>query len=452
MMKALWLAPLLLVAGCAAVGPDYQRPDVALPTAFVGGNSAEVRGLATRAWWEDYRDPILNDLVRRGLAQNLDVKEAEEAVRQAEANLRATGINAALSGSGTAERVRAGGDQMAAGYYTNTSLSADVVLDLFGGIRRGQQAAEADLAASRAEVEVTRLFWLAELIAAYGNARYNQEALAITRETVRAREETVSITRNKFNAGDATELDTAEAEALLETARADLPAYRAQFDANVFAIATLLNEPAAPILAVMERGAAPLRTPGSVATGVPADLLRNRPDVRMDEADLRAAVAEVGVAEADMLPSITLGGTVGRTTGTESWSFGPSLTLPILNQGALAADRDAAISAARQAEITWRAAIVSAVEDVQTGQSTLRQYRAHATALDRAAASYARAYGLAQGNFRDGAIDLLDLLDTDRNKTAAEISAASAANQAAQEWATLQIATGAGAAVGGGAP
>lgn len=449
MMKALNLLPLLLAAGCAAVGPDYERPEVALMPSFVGGNGAEVRDIATRPWWEDYRDPLLNDFIRRGLARNLDVRAAEEAIRQAEANLRATGVNSALSGSGTAERVRSGGDQLDTGYYTNSSLSAEVVLDLFGGIRREREAAAADVVAARADVEVQRLAWLAELVAAYANARYYQQALELTRETVSTREETVSITRNRFDNGDATELDTAESEALLETARADLPNYLAEFNANVFAIATLLDEPAAPIMTAMRRGAPQLRVPGPVATGVPADLLRNRPDVRMAEAELRAAVAEVGVAEADMLPSITLGGSIARSTDATSWSFGPALSLPILNQGALRASRDAAASAARQAEIDWRASILAAVEDVQAEQSALTQYRSRAAALNRAAGAYERAFEIARGNYRDGAIDLLDLLDTDRSKTSAEISAASAANQAAQEWATLQIATGAGAAVAG---
>lgn len=447
MMKPLIAVPLLLVAGCAAVGPDYQRPPVALTPSFVGGNGAQVQALASRAWWQDYRDPVLSALIGRGLAQNLSVQAAQAAIEAAEANLRATGVNEALSGSASASRDRSGGSQRTTGYRSSSTLSAAVVLDMFGGIRRGQEAAQANLDAARDDLQTERLAWLAELIAAYSNARYYQQALGLARATVQSREQTLDITKNKLTAGAATEFEVAEAQALLDTARADIPNYQAQFNANVFAIATLLNEPAAGVMTQMQKGGAPLRTPGAVATGTPADLLRNRPDVRSAEASLHAATAEVGVATADMLPSVTLSGSVSNSGGTKTWSFGPEISLPILNQGALAASRDAKIAAAKTAEIAWRSSVLNAVEDVQVAQSNLTQYRARRNALDKAAGSYAHALDLAKVNYSNGAIALLDLLDTDRSKYSADISAASAANLAAQEWATLQIATGAGADV-----
>lgn len=443
--KALILAPLLVAAGCAAVGPDYRQPPVALTPAFVGGTGGPVAALASREWWRDYRDPLLNELVGRGLAQALTVQSARAAIAGAEANLRATGVNEALSGSASASRDRSGGSQKATGYRSSSTLSADVVLDMFGGIRRDREAAAADLQAAHDDLQTARLAWLAELIAAYADARYYQQALTLAHRTMATRRQTLDITRTKFEAGAATELDVAQAQALLDTAAADVPNDLAQFNANVFAIATLLNEPAGPLLARMQQGGAPLRTPGTVPTGVPADLLRNRPDVRSAEASLHAATARVGVATADMLPSVTLGGSVANASGVKSWSFGPSVSLPLLNQGALAAARDAKIAAARQAEIAWRSAVTGAVGDVQLAQSNLTQFRARRVALDRAAASYGTALSLAQENYRNGATSLLDLLDTDRSKYSADVSAASAANTAAQEWATLQIATGAGA-------
>lgn len=451
-MNVVKLAPLLIVAGCTAVGPDYRQPDIALPQTFVGGTDAPVpqtSPVGDQAWWRAYQDPMLTALVEQGLAQNLDVVAARERIRQAEANLRATGVNAALDGSGSSARTRSGGDNLAGSTAITTDLSASLVLDMFGGIRRGREAARADLTAARADLQQTRLAWLADLIAAYADARYYQEALTLARETIKARSETVDVIRNQYDAGDETEYDLAEAQALLEAAQADVPDYLAQFNANVFAIATLMNEPAAPLLKRMEKGAPQLRIPGSTAIGVPADLLRNRPDVRYYEGLLHAAVAEVGVSTADMLPSVTLTGDVDFSGGASSWSFGPSLSLPLLNQGLLSAQRDAAISEARQAETDWRASVSSAVEDVQVAQSNLLQYRRRASALQKSASSYERALLLAQANFRGGAITLLDLLDTDRSTASARISAASARNDAAKEWATLQIALGAGANLGG---
>ena len=145
-----------------------------------------------------------------------------------------------------------------------------------------------------------------------------------------------------------------------------------------------------------------------------------------------------------MYPSLSITGTVGRIEALNSWSFGPTLTLPILNQGKLRATRDAAVSSAKQYEIAWRAAVLDAVEDVQVAQSNLSRYRQRVMLLETAASDYGRALTLAQQNYRAGAITLLDLLETDRNTASARISAASAVNDAAQAWATLKIATGAG--------
>ncbi|WP_372840939.1 efflux transporter outer membrane subunit [Phaeovulum sp.] len=448
-MKPHYLLTCLLVAGCA-VGSDYQRPDVSLQTRFVGGDADAIEAVAAEQWWLAYKDATLTAFVTRGLAQNLDVMAATEAIRQAQAELRATGVNSALDGSLSASTTRSGSDGSGTTSTVESSaLGASMVVDLFGGVRREREAALASLTSAQADAETVRLAWLAELVAAYSNARYYQEVLALIRTTIDARQETVEITRTKFEAGAATEYEVAEAQALLSTARAGLPQYAALFDANVYAIATLLNEPAGPIVAQMQRGSPQLSTPAATRTGVPADLLRNRPDVRSAEADLAAAVAAVGVAEAALYPSLTLSGTVGRSDGADSWSFGPQLSLPVFNQGQLRASRDVRISAASQAEIAWRASINGAVEDVQVAQSNLSRYRQRTALLNTAASDYDRALTLAQQNYRSGAITLLDLLETDRNTASAKISAASAANDAAQAWATLNIATGAGSAVTG---
>ncbi|MEF2073756.1 efflux transporter outer membrane subunit [Consotaella aegiceratis] len=444
-MNLVKLAPLLLMAGCTAVGPDYQRPAIGVSRSFVGGTHAPLAAVAWRAWWQDYHDPMLNELISRGLNQGLDIASASERIREAEANLRATGIAAALDGSASLARMRSGGDGVSTTTTNSRELSGSLVVDMFGGIRREREAAKADLVAARADLESTRLAWLAELIAAYSDARYYQESLALTRETINSRVQTVSVTQKQYEAGAETEYDLAEAQALLDAARADLPQYLAEFNANVFAIATLLNEPAGPIMAQMQKGAPQLRTPGKVSVGVPADLLRTRPDVRYYEGLLHAAVAEIGVATADMLPSVTLTGDITVSGSITSWSYGPELSLPVLNQGQLAAQRDAKISEAKQAEIDWRSAVASAVEDVQVALSNLAQYRLRSVALQKSVASYSRALSMAQENYRAGAITLLDLLDTDRSTASAKISAASARNDAAKEWATLQIAIGAGA-------
>ncbi|MCW4627750.1 MULTISPECIES: efflux transporter outer membrane subunit [Marinomonas] len=445
MIKLLKMAPFLLLAGCAAVGPDWEVPTTPLPATFTDGNVAHIDDVAYRAWWRDFNDPLLTKLVERGFEQNLSILQAKERINEANAKLRGKGINSALSGSASFERLRSGTEGQGSTISSESSLGASFVIDLFGGIRREREAAVANLAAIQSNVGTERLAWLAELVADYSNARYYQQALELTRDTIATRKETLDITKKEVAAGASTQYELAQAEAALQAAQAELPSYQAQFKATVFAIATLLDEPAGPLMAEMQQTSQKLVMPTGINIGVPADLLRNRPDVRYYEAILHQQVATVGVDESSLYPSISLNGTVSNTDSVNGWSFGPSISLGIFNRGALHAQRDAQVSVAKQAEIDWRASVIGAVEDVQVAQSNFTLYQEQTELLNKAAASYGRALALGRNNYRNGAMTLLDLLDTVRSEASAQINAASVHNSAIKEWASLQIAIGAGA-------
>ncbi|WP_042249405.1 efflux transporter outer membrane subunit [Paracoccus sp. PAMC 22219] len=444
------LTALLMISACAAVGPDPTAlPDTRVQGAFAEGAGGPVGQVGTTAFWSGYQDRTLSRLIADGLDTSLDIITANERIRAAAADLQATQpLAAQISGEpASASRVRSGGDGQPTGYTSSANLSAGFVFDLFGGARRAREGAAAGVAAAEAQAQVTRLAWLAEVISAYSDARYNQQALALTRDTIEARQATLAVTRDSQALGLATDFDIAQTEALLQTAQADLPAFEAQFNAQVYRLSTLLNQQAGPLMSQMQGGSGALRIPPGPGTGVPAELLRNRPDVRAAQQDLVQALAAVGVATADMLPSLSLTGTVSDTGGATGWGFGPRISLPVANQGILGATRTRRVSEARQADLAWRSQVAASVEDVQTSQSNLRRLRQRVDALDRAAASYDRAYALARTNFEAGALPLVDLLDADRQRAAARLQAASARNDAAKEWAALQIATGAGAAV-----
>ena len=449
MIRRALTLPLLLctVAACTPVGPDYARPEIALTATFSESSAGPIGEVAARRWWVSFGDPVLTGLVDRGLAQNLDIAGALERIRASQAALRGTGLADAVSGDLTASSTRSGADNTPVTTSDSGSLSAALVLDLFGGIRRAREGAVADLAGARADEGTARLAYLSSIVGAYIEARYYQEAIALTRQTIASREETLEITRRQRAAGAATELDEAQVTALLDAARADIPGMEASFLAQVYSIATLLGEPAAPLVRQMQAGRAQPRPRVGAATGVPADLLRNRPDVRAAEMDLASATADIGVAEAALWPSITLSGTATAGSGG-AWSFGPALSLPVLGQPALRASRDQAISAARQAEITWRNTVLGAVEDVQSADSAWRRDRQTVTLLNRSAASYARALELSRDSFNRGTLALLDLLDTDRSLASARLSLAGAIRDMSVDWATLQVALGAGAYVG----
>lgn len=437
----------VLLAGCA-VGPNYSTPEVSLETQYVNGQAKTIgTDNQQQQWWRTYQDPLLSDLISRGLNQNLDLQVAIERIQQAQANVRKTGLNSALEGNVSGGLTSRGGSDLSSTSGLSVGLDASFVIDLFGGIQRGRESALASLVSAQANVETVRLAWLAQIITAYSDARFYQQAIQFTKETIQAREETVAITQRQFDFGATTSYDLALTKALLATAKAVLPEYVALYNANVFAISSLLDESAQPIFEQMQNNVTQLGTPANINIGIPVDLLHNRPDIRSAEALLAAAVADVGIAESQLYPSISLSGTLSETSGTSTWSFGPSIVLPILNRGSLSASRDAAESLAKQSEINWRSAILSAVEDVHVAQSNLTQQHQRSTAFDESARLYEQAFELAQENYRAGAITLLELLDTDRATAAARISSASAINDMAKAWATLQIALGAGQSV-----
>ncbi|MCB5161255.1 efflux transporter outer membrane subunit [Marinomonas algarum] len=445
MMKLLKMAPFILLTGCAAVGPDWEAPTAELENTFVSGEGSSINDVAYQAWWREFTDPTLTALVEKGFEQNLSILQAKERIREANALLRETGINSALDGSLSYNRLRAGGENVSTSTSSSASLDAEFVIDLFGGIRREQEAAQSYLAATQADIGTERLAWLAELIEKYADARYYQKAAQLTAATINTRQDTLAITQKQLDNGLSTQYELAEIKASLQTAQADLPGYQAQYQAAIFALATLMDEPAKQILAMMSSSTDQLTLPTTIATGIPADLLRNRPDIRYYEAVLHQQVAKTGVEESDLYPSIRLTGSVSHANSADGWSFGPSISLGLFNRGLLKAQRDAQISAANQAEIDWRSSVLDAVEDVQVAQSNFTLYMQQSDLLKQAAESYSTALELGHNNFKNGAMTLLDLLDTVRSEASTQISAASARNTALQEWTALQIAIGAGA-------
>jgi multidrug efflux system outer membrane protein len=179
---------------------------------------------------------------------------------------------------------------------------------------------------------------------------------------------------------------------------------------------------------------------------VPADLLRNRPDVRAAERELAAAVAEVGVTEAALYPSINLSGTITVSDPT-SWSFGPTLSVPLLNRPVLAARRDAAIARVQQAELVWRRTVLEAIEEVQSAQSTFVRMRQRLAAQQRAVESYSELVELSRQSYELGTTTLFALLDAEQSLADAQIATATARRDLAAAWLALQIAAGKGWAI-----
>lgn len=437
------MSVIYTLTACAPVGPNYQKPSIDLPARFVDGDATASGEVTAQQWWLSFDDSTLNTLVKRGMAQNLDVRTAVERIRQAEAALRATGQASQISGTASASSTISDTSDASRTTTNSGGLAANYVFDIFGGVRRGREQATAAFEGAVYDVGTARLAFLASVVGNYVDARYYQKAIALTRRSIETRRQTVSLTQQQSELGVISRLDYLNAEALLNEALADLPELEAGFYAATFSVATLLGEPAGPITDALERGAPQPNARSLASAGVPADVLRNRPDVISSERDLAAATAAIGVSTASLYPSLDLDGTV-TASSPSSWSFGPTLSLPILNQGALRAARDQQISLARQAELTWRDAVLSAVEDVQIAQSAYQRARREVQARQTAAASYQSVLDLSTQTYQAGTISLLELLDAQRSNATAQLSLASSMQELANTWTTLQISAGRG--------
>ncbi|MEA3533505.1 efflux transporter outer membrane subunit [Rhizobium sp. CC-YZS058] len=461
--NALLPLSMLLLSGCV-VGPNYQTPPPMVPAKF--SKAEKPAGDVTlNPWWQAFRDKRLDSLVAQGMNQNLDVLQSLERINEARANVILAGAGGLpqINGSGSANAQGSDGSylrrQSGVSHSETKSLSAGAdaswLLDLFGQYRRARESANASLDAAYNDINVARLVFLSDLVTSYVDARYNQEALALAKLSLSSRRETLKLTNDIRAAGAASSLDVVQAEGLVNSTLAELPAYETGFRQAANHIATLLGLPANSITAELTRGASQPWPRYDTKIGIPADLVRNRPDIRAAERRLAAATAQIGVAEAQLYPSLSLSGSISasRTFGEAatgnltSWGFGPALDIPIFNGGARRAQVDINRSAAQQQYLTWKQTVLDAVEDVENALIALRKNYETVAALRRVVASYEQALGLARESYRGGATSLLDVLDAERTLSSSRIQLAAAIRSLAANYVALNVAIGGGSSV-----
>ncbi|MDZ7874602.1 MAG: efflux transporter outer membrane subunit [Rhizobium sp.] len=461
MLKIRAAAPLamLLLSGCV-VGPNHEAPQTALPVKFSEGSARASADVTLAPWWTAFNDRRLNGLVETGLAQNLDVLQAIERITAAEASFEAADSAAfpQLNVSADHQVSKTNGSgalRTRDSDTTNTTsgtLGVSWLIDLFGQYRRSKESAKATLDAAYAQTDVARLTFLSNVVTAYVDARYYQERIAIARKNLSSRRETLELTRLQLEAGAASRLDVVQSEGLVNSTLAEIPALEISFRQSVHRISLLLGLPATSLLADLQKGAAQPYARRSVNAGVPADLIRNRPDIRAAERNLAAATAEIGVAEAALYPSITLSGSISPTLvatsaasgSATSWGFGPSLNLPIFDAGARGATIKAREAAAREAYLAWKQTVLSAVSEVENALVAVSRTRQTVSALTATVRSYEEALSLATASYRDGASSLLDVLDAQRNVASAQANLAQAVQQLANGYVQLNVAIGGG--------
>ncbi len=316
------------------------------------------------------------------------------------------------------------------------------------------------IGAAYADIDIARLTLLSNVVSAYIDARYYQELLAISRKNLGSRRETLNLTRFQLEAGAASRLDVVQAEGLVNSTLSEIPGLETRFRVSVHRVSTLLGLPASTLIGDMQKSGGQPVARMNVRAGVPADLIRNRPDIRRAERELAAAVANIGVAEAQLYPSITLGGSIqpsylGSSSikgGLVNWSFGPSITLPILDGGRLKAGVDIAKSNAKTQYLVWKATVLNGVEEVENALAAVSRDAQTVSALRAQVRSYEEALTLATASYKDGASSLLDVLDAQRQVSAAQTSLAQAIQQQARDYVSLNVAIGGGYSPDGSSP
>ncbi|MBZ9889559.1 efflux transporter outer membrane subunit [Mesorhizobium sp. M7A.F.Ca.US.006.04.2.1] len=433
------LAPMLtavLLAGCV-VGPDYQTPIMAMPANWSGQKPTKPAQPARLSkWWQRLRDPELNTLVEEAVAGNLDVATAKAKIREARASYRQSAgtLLPSADGSGSASRNKSaettsGSDATYSEYQAGFDASWE--LDLFGANRRGVEAARYGLNASQEELRSTLLTLVGDVASYYTQARGYQARIALARRSAASQRQTAELTRTMAQAGTATAADVAKAMGQAASTEAAVPTLEASYTQAVHRLAVLAGRPPASLNERLKR-VAPIPAPRlPMPTGIPADLLLSRPDLRMAERQYAQYTAKIGQAEAARYPSVSLTGDISTAAlklgdlGKNSsigWSFGPTLSVPLFNAGQLQAAVEVAKAQRDQYFIAYRSSVLTALEDVENALVLLSQERIRIGKLASSAKSYGEAASLEGTLYKAGETSLLDVLDAQRSLYSAEDS------------------------------
>jgi multidrug efflux system outer membrane protein len=439
---AIVLATLLL-ASCA-VGPNYHAPPTAPAVVKNAQSSAFVAQSPEALWWQEFGDTELDDLVRRALAANLDLRSAYDRVRAARAVFVERKFDYAphVQLDGTYQHF----DEQQPGFGSgrinaqSDSLGFDATweIDLFGHVRRSVEAARADLGAEQANYQDAQVTVAAEVARNYFELRGAQKRLIVARENLSTEHQTLELTQLLDETGRGSELDVQRSRARLKATEATIPPLEAAEKQSGYRLAVLLGQRPGALDQELK--------PAAVATyakalpiGDPTELLRRRPDVRAAERQLAAATARVGVATADLFPRVNvtgfvgfLSGDVGRLFGTadgnnaRAWSIAPTVSWAAFDIGSVRARLRASEAQSDAAAANYEKVVLTALEDTENSFVAYGAQQAQLKSLTEQAQASRRATELADTRYREGVEDFLVLLDAQRTQLDAEDSLAQA--------------------------
>jgi outer membrane protein, multidrug efflux system len=430
---------LMFFAGACTVGPDYRPPEPEVPDRwsaqvdFASTNSSD----SSSEWWRGFHDEALDLLMERAAASNLDLQIAEARITEARA-LRAIAEASFwpnLNGTASYRRIRTSEKgplgQVVGGGLTpletglfNAALDASWEIDVFGGTRRSVEAAEAVIESTEEARRDLKITLLAEIGLNYIELRGLQKELAVTASNLAAQQQTLALTKDRLEAGLATELDTARAEAQAANTASEIPLLEAGIKRAIHRLGVLVGETPGALAESLGKPAAIPNSPPEVPVGLPSEILRRRPDIRRSERELAAATARIGIAVADLFPRFFLTGSAGLeslsasdffTGGSRFWSAGPTIQWPIFNAGRIRQNIEVQNARQEKALLAYEQTVLAALEEVENALVGYSRILARYSKVASAERANRRAVELAHDRYRSGLVDFLDVLDAERS-------------------------------------
>jgi multidrug efflux system outer membrane protein len=418
------------------VGPDFHRPHMDVPQNWTGSapipekQPAAPAELSLAQWWLIFNDPILSSLIHEAVQSNLDLKQAEARVRQARAALKGavSFLGPTLDSSTFAQRSRTPGILSTnKGNISNqyqVGFDAAWEIDVFGGVRRNIEAADADLAATVEARQNVLISLAAEVALNYIDLRSFQQRIAIARKNLATQTQSARLTRLRFEAGFVSGLDVANAEAQKATTASTIPLLESAAQQSIYNISILLGRDPTALLPELSSPKDIPEQPPAVPLGLPSDLLLRRPDIRQAEAQIHAATARIGVATADLFPRFTISGSAGLvsthasswlTWSNRFWSFGPSASWNLFSSGRTLANIEQQRAVEEQTLAAYQQTVLTALQEVENALIASTKEEEHRVELSRAVAYNAKAVDLATLQYTQGLTDFLNVLDAQRS-------------------------------------
>lgn len=425
--------PLLTVcaSGCAAIGPNYQRPSIAPPPAYRGVTSPEAHSLADAQWFDVFADPALNALITEALDNNLDLRSAVARVEEFRARAGLARAQLGPTVNGVFQTSATPKPDIDNSYLGGLVFNWEI--DFFGRLRRGSEAARADLLATVASARATMASLVSDVAQTWFTLRALDEQAAIAHRTIATQEQSLDLVRTLMRGGLASGAEESQAINQLATTRATLPAIERQQIQAENLLSVLLGRPPQAVPRSPTPDALPV--PAQIPAGLPSGLLARRPDIAAAEASLRAATARVGVAMASRIPipQIGLTGTLGMVssalndlftgdeTGAAISSFGPFATVPLVDTGRGRQNVAIARAQVREAELAWRTTVLLSLREVADALATVDRVREEIAQNEVRVRASRESLRLTELRYRGGVTSYLEVLDTQRQLFSAEI-------------------------------